>query len=72
MYLWLAVDGKGEVLEILVQSRRDKKAALKLMRKPLKGHGLRPDAIITDKLPSCGAALGDPGMSTWEMATAAA
>lgn len=62
MYLWRAVDGEGEVLEILVQSRRNKKAALKLMRKLLKGHGLRPDAIITDKLPSYGAALSDLGM----------
>jgi len=62
MYLWRAVDAEGEVLEVLVQSRRNKKAALKLMRKLLKGYGLRPDSIITDKLPSYGAALGDLGM----------
>ena len=37
MYLWRAVDSEGEVLDILVQSRRNKKAALKLMRKLLKG-----------------------------------
>ena len=36
MYLWRAVDSEGEVLDILVQSRRNKKAALKLMRKLLK------------------------------------
>ena len=36
MYLWRAVDGEGEVLDILVQSRRNKKAALKLMRRLLK------------------------------------
>ena len=35
MYLWRAVDSEGEVLDILVQSRRNKKAALKLMRKLL-------------------------------------
>ena len=36
MYLWRAVDGEGEVLDILVQSRRNKKAALKMMRRLLK------------------------------------
>ena len=39
MYLWRAVDSEGEVLDILVQSRRNKKAALKLMRKLLKKQG---------------------------------
>jgi len=62
-YLWRAVDSEGEVLEILVQSRRNKRAALKLMRKLLKKQGLVPDAIITDKLPSYGAALKDLGLS---------
>ena len=52
MYLWRAVDGEGEVLDILVQARRNKKAALKLMRRLLKMHGIVPDAIVTDKLPS--------------------
>ncbi len=40
MYLWRAVDDEGEVLEVLVQSRRNKKAALKLARKLLKKTGL--------------------------------
>ena len=62
MYLWRAVDNEGEVLDILVQSRRDTKAALKLMRKLLKKQGFSPDAIVTDKLPSYGAALSDLGM----------
>ena len=62
-YLWRAVDSEGVVLEILVQSRRNKRAALKLMRKLLKKQGLVPDAIITDKLPSYGAALKDLGLS---------
>jgi transposase-like protein len=63
MYLWRAVDCEGEVLDILVQRRRNKKAALKLMRKLLKKQGFVPDAFITDKLPSYGAALGDLGLS---------
>jgi putative transposase len=63
MYLWRAVDCEGEVLDILVQSRRNKKAALKLMRKLLKKKGFVPDAFVTDKLPSYGAALKDMGLS---------
>ena len=62
MYLWRAVDSEGEVLDILVQSRRNKKAALKLMRKLLKKQGYAPDEVVTDKLPSYGAALGELGM----------
>jgi len=62
-YLWRAVDSEGEVLDILVQSRRNKKAALKLMRKLLKKQGFVPDAIVTDKLPSYGAALRGLGLS---------
>ena len=63
MYLWRAVDGEGEVLDILVQTRRNKKAALKLMRRLLKKQGFVPDAIVTDKLPSYGAALKDMGLA---------
>jgi len=63
MYLWRAVDSEGGVLDILVQSRRNKKAALKLMHKLLKRQGFVPDAFVTDKLPSYGAALGDLGLS---------
>jgi putative transposase len=59
MYLWRAVDSEGEVLDILVQSRRNKKVALKLMRKLMKKQGFVPDAFVTDKLPSYGSALGD-------------
>jgi putative transposase len=57
------VDCEGEVLDILVQSRRDKKAALKLMRKLMKKQGFVPDAFVTDKLPSYGAALDDLDLS---------
>jgi transposase-like protein len=63
LYLRRAVDSEGEVLDILVQRRRDKRAALKLMRKLLKNQGFVPDAFVTDKLPSYGAALSDLGLS---------
>jgi putative transposase len=63
MYLWRAVDSEGEVLDILVQPRRDKKAALKLMHRLLKKQGYAPDQVITDRLPSYGSALHEIGMS---------
>ena len=47
MYLWCAVDCEGEVLDLLVQSRRNKRAALKLMRKLLKTQGFVPAEIVT-------------------------
>ncbi len=62
-YLWRAVDCEGEVLDILVQARRNKKTALRLMRKLLKNQGFVPDAIVTDKLPSYGAALKELSLS---------
>jgi len=62
-YLWRALDSEGEVLDILVQTRRNRKAALKLMRKLLKKQGYSPEAVVTDKLPSYRAALGDLGMT---------
>ncbi|MGA9442413.1 MAG: IS6 family transposase [Methyloceanibacter sp.] len=62
VYLWRAVDCEGEVLDVLVQSRRNKRAALKLMRKLLKSQGFSPDAVMTDELPSYGAALSELGM----------
>ncbi|GHO63824.1 hypothetical protein KSC_027160 [Ktedonobacter sp. SOSP1-52] len=55
-YLWRAVDQHGNVLDILVQSRRDKKAAKKFFRKLLKGCQYVPRVIITDKLASYAAA----------------
>lgn len=55
-YLWRAVDQDGHVLDILVQSRRNKKAAKKFFRKLLKGLTYVPRVIITDKLKSYGAA----------------
>jgi len=58
-YLWRAVDQDGEVLDILVQPRRNKKAAKKFFRKLLKGLQYAPRAIITDKLGSYAAAKAE-------------
>jgi transposase-like protein len=63
VYLWRAVDAEGEVLDVLVQSRRNKHAALKLMRKLLKNYGLVPDKIVTDDLRSYSAAARELGIS---------
>jgi len=57
MYLWRAVDHEGEVLDMLVQRRRDSRAALRLMRKLLKKQGFAPKLVITDKLRSYAAAF---------------
>ena len=62
-YLWRAVDSEGEVLEFLVQSRRNTKAALRLMRKLLKKQGFAPSTIVTDKLRSYGSAHRALGLS---------
>jgi putative transposase len=55
-YLWRAVDQDGHILDILVQRRRDKKAAKRFFRKLLKGHTYVPRVIITDRLRSYEAA----------------
>ena len=60
-YLWRAVDHEGEVLESFVTKKRDKKAALKFLKKSLKRHG-RAEEIVTDRLRSYGAALDDLGI----------
>jgi putative transposase len=57
MYLWRAVDHEGEVLDMLVQRRRDTRAALRLMRKLLKKHGFAPKLLVTDKLRSYASAF---------------
>jgi putative transposase len=56
-YLWRAVDQDGRILDILVQCRRDRKAAKRFFRKLLKGLTYVPRVIITDRLKSYGAAL---------------
>ena len=55
-YLWRAVDQHGTVLDILVQSRRNTKAAKRFFKKLLKGLQYVPRVIVTDKLRSYGAA----------------
>ena len=57
MYLWRAVDDEGEVLDMLVQRRRDSRAALRLMRKLLKKQGFVPKLLVTDKLRSYASAF---------------
>jgi transposase-like protein len=63
MYLWRAVDSEGEILDVLVQPRRDKVAAQKPMRKLLKKQGYAPSVLATEKLPSYGAARRELGLS---------
>jgi len=59
-YLWRAVDHEGEVLESFVTKLRNRKAALKFLRKTMKRHG-RPHIFVTDKLRSYGAAMKEIG-----------
>jgi putative transposase len=63
VYLWRAVDAEGEVLDVVVQSKRDKRAALKLLRKLLKKMAFVPDKLVTDDLRSYGAAARELGLS---------
>ena len=63
VYLWRAVDAEGEVLDVLVQAKRNKRAALKLMRKLLKKYGFVPDKLVTDDLRSYAAAAGQLGIA---------
>jgi putative transposase len=62
-WLWRAVDDEGEVLDLLVQRRRDKAAAVKLMRKLIKKQGFAPEVRVTDELRSYGAAKSAMGLS---------
>ena len=59
-YLWRAVDHEGEVLESFVTKTRDRKAALKFLRKALRRHG-SPEVLVTDRCRSYGAALKELG-----------
>ena len=61
-YLWRAVDHEGEVLESYVTKKRDKKAALKFMKKAMRRYG-SPNEIVTDKLRSYSAAAKELGCS---------
>ena len=62
VYLRRAVDAEGEVLDGLVQSKRNKHAALKLMRKLLKKYAFVPERVVTDDLRSYSAAARDLGI----------
>ena len=55
-YLWRAVDHEGEVLEVFVTKRRDRRGALKFLKRTMKRYG-RPRSIVTDRLRSYGAAM---------------
>jgi len=55
-YLWRAVDQDGDLIDILVQPRRNRRAAEKFFRKLLKGEGHAPNRLVTDKLKSYAAA----------------
>ena len=62
-WLWRAVDNEGEVLDFLVQPKRNAKAALKLLRKLLKRQGWAPTRVVTDKLRSYRVAFRALGLS---------
>lgn len=62
-WLWRAVDQDGFVLDVLVQSRRDRKAAKRLLRKLLKKNAMAPRVMVTDKLGSYGAARREMSLS---------
>ena len=62
-WLWRAVDNEGEVLDFLVQSKRNARAALKLLRKLLKKHGWAPTRITTDRLRSYHVAIRTLGLT---------
>ena len=62
-WLWRAVDDEGEVLDLLVQRRRDKIAAVKLLRKLLKKQGFAPEILVTDRLRSYAAAKAELRLS---------
>ncbi|MBT3361903.1 MAG: IS6 family transposase, partial [Rhodospirillales bacterium] len=62
-WLWRAIDNEGEVLDFLVQPKRNARAALKLIRKLLKKQGWSPTRIVTDKLKSYHVAIRTLGLT---------
>lgn len=62
MYLWRAVDDEGEVLDLVMQRKRDTEAALVLLRRLLRNQPVDPESITTDGLASYSAALADLGL----------
>ena len=61
-YLWRAVDHEGEVLEAVVTARRDKAAALKLLKRIMKKYGA-PRSVVTDGLRAYSAAMNEIGVA---------
>jgi len=68
MWLWRTVDDEGEVLDMLVQKRRNTNAGLRLLTKLLESQGLHPQAITTDRLASYRAACRKLGSSARHLA----
>jgi putative transposase len=64
-YLWRAVDDEGEALDILLQSRRNKVAAVKFFRRIIKRHHATPDIVVTDKWRASMSAVQDILPSTY-------
>ena len=64
VYLWRAVDDEGTVLDIVVQRKRNTKAAMRLLRKLLKNQDIKPSRIVTDRLGSYGAAFKRLGLKS--------
>lgn len=62
VWIWRAVDDEGEVMDMVVQKRRDTSAALRLLRRLLKNQNVEPQRIVTDRLRSYGAALERLGL----------
>src|SRR5260370_38808096 len=62
VFLWRAGDAEGEVLDVVVQAKRNKHAALKLMRKLLRKYAVVPERLVTDDLRSYSAATLDLGI----------
>ncbi len=63
VWIWRAVDDEGEVLDMIVQKRRDTGAALRFLRQLLKNQHVEPEVVVTDGLRSYGAALARLGLS---------
>lgn len=63
VWIWRAVDDEGEVMDMIVQKRRDAGAALRFLRRLLKNQHVEPEVIVTDGLRSYGAALQRLGLS---------
>jgi putative transposase len=63
MDLWRAVDQEGEILDVLVQSKRDTAAAVRLLRKLLKQQGYAPKVLVTDRLRSYASARREVGLA---------